>query len=771
MTLQDDCHQGLKQNQIIAILSFTLGATSAIGQVLLLRELIVVFYGNETAYAVILASWLFWIAVGSSLTSLMINNVKSSRRFLIIFLSACYFFVPATLVAVRLLRVLLDSRAGEIIGLTPMVFVSFTVLAPLTFVLGGVFAIICSLSNDAQKQSSTNDVGTVYLWEALGAACGGLIYSFVLIHLLPAIHTAFFVGLSNIAAMMLFVGNQSRVFKGAAFVFFITLVFYPLGGMKALDQLTRHIQWKHFQIVTIMDSIYGNIVLTKMADEYSLFENGLLSYSTKDELASEENVHYALLEHPRPKHVLLIGNGIGGGVREILKHPVDRVDYIELDPKVIDVSLQNLPAELTAPLEDKRVEVIHTDARLWVKRAIKEYDVIIVNLSDPYTALINRYYTVEFFKEAGRILSPTGLLSLSVSSSENYMNTELRSFLRSVNSTLKRVYPQVISIPGDKNIFLASKKDGMLTSTYEDLLASLRERGITTKYVSEYYLPFKLSEDRVSYIEKVLKEEGSTNTDTRPIAYLYDIVLWSTHFNTTFKEIIQKVEGIKPSFLPIPFLFLLFIGWLRTRYDPTFPITASIVTTGLSEMMFQLIVILAFQTLYGFAYYKIGFIMASFMVGLVLGVLAAKKLNAFPTDSILRIYRFSQLGICIYPLLLPFLFIVFRDTVISRHFMGLFASTFATLPVIAGFLGGVQYPLAIRLLHTLKLKENGKIVRLAGLLYAADVLGASVGALVTGALLIPLWGITAVAYFCAVLNAIVLIWLSRCHDSSFQPAR
>ena len=67
-------------------LALCLGATSIIGQILLMRELITVFYGNETAYAIILASWLFWVAVGSFSLSFFSQKIKEPSQFVTAFL-------------------------------------------------------------------------------------------------------------------------------------------------------------------------------------------------------------------------------------------------------------------------------------------------------------------------------------------------------------------------------------------------------------------------------------------------------------------------------------------------------------------------------------------------------------------------------------------------------------------------------------------------------------------------------------------------------------
>jgi len=455
-----------KTNRDLRIImpAFVLGFTSITGQVLLLRELITVFYGNETAYAVILAAWLFWISVGSYAVSLFARRINNPSAIIGILQSIIYFILPATIMAARHIKQFMHIQTGEIIGIIPMCLASFLLLAPLTLFLGGLFTFICLVSDENEGEAkATYRVGNVYLWEAIGATAGGLAFSFALIHILPAMHIAFLAGGMNLALGVILDKRRDRFFTAKTVLIAVTIIALFSGAVSRLDRWTRAKQWEGLKVVAVADSIYGNITMIQIDQEYSLYTNGLLSYTTRDDLTSEESVHFPMLEHPHPRRILLIGNGIGGSLKEILKHPRVAVDYVELDPKVIAVSMKYLPETYRRPLESSRVNVIHADARRLVKQAAQTYDVAIVNLSDPYTALINRYYSLEFFREVSAILNPGGILALSVSSSENYLNEETRGFLRSINTTLKSVFPDVKSIPGDTNVFLACNKRGVLT--------------------------------------------------------------------------------------------------------------------------------------------------------------------------------------------------------------------------------------------------------------------------------------------------------------------
>jgi len=722
-----------------------------------MREFLTVFYGNEIVYAIILASWLFWVALGSFTVSRLTAIVRTPSFILSILFLINALLIPLNVISVRLLRVVLDIPSGQIIALTPIVVSAFVVLMPLTFIFGAIFTSLCLLAHHLKIDEASRSVSTVYLWEGLGAAMGGLVYSFILVHLFEALTIALVLGIITIAVVLLvFKHRHVRLYQCGFISFLILLIVFASGLIERVDDYTRRIQWKGFDLLEVTDSIYGNIAVMTMEDEYSLFTNGILSFSSRDRLTSEENVHYPMLSHNRPRHVLLIGGGVGGALQELLKYKDVTVDYVELDAKVIEVSRRHMPPELLNPLKDPRVHMHYQDARLFVKQNRgARYDVIILNIPDPYTALINRYYTLEFFREAEGILNPNGIVALSVSSSENYLNQEAKRFLRSLHTTLLQVFAEVKSIPGDTHFFLASREQGSIVIDADVFARRLKERGIDTLYVREYYLPFRLSQDRMEFINEVLRAPGRLNSDMRPITYLFDIILFSTHFNTHIVNIYKKVENIRFWHLLVIPAFIFVVCLMRMKFDTMAPIKWSLVTTGFSEIIFQIIVIMAFQSLYGYAYYKVGLILSSFMGGLVLGSLCARGLLSLRSRDKMRIYKFTQMGICLYPLLLPFVFILFRDSMPALHYPGFFASTFAILPVVAGYLGGLQYPLANSLLQ--QGKEQQGASGSAGFLYALDVLGASLGALLTGTIFIPLLGIDFMAYFCAVVNAVILV--------------
>jgi len=740
-----------------------LGIASMMAQIVIIRELIIIFYGNELSLSVILGIWLFWVSIGSLILGRFVDILKFKERLLSWVQLATSIILPLNIIFIRTIKPTLDISPGQIIGFAPMFTISFVSLSVICIIFGFTFTLISKMASKQNDQDSSKAVGRVYLLEGLGASIGGLLYSFFLVKSLSPFQNALLAGSLCLCSSLFFNRNIIQL------IYLISiLVSFMVNWSLYLDRFTRKIQFSPFSLVESIDSIYGNITVVKTDSQFSFYENGLLVFTERDFLTSEESVHYTMLEHPAPGKVLLIGGGIGGSLKEILKHPVKSVDYVELDPMIIELGERYLPS-----IKDKRVNIFHIDGRAYVKQALinktppynNGYDVIILNLPDPYTAMLNRFYSLEFYKEIKGLLLPDGIFSFSLSASENYINPENAMYLSCIYHTLKMVFQDIKTLPGENILFLASDKLGLTTYNSDILIKRLKERQIRTKFVREYYIPFKMNPLRIKYIQSIIKATPTTklNTDFRPIGYLYHIVLWLTQFNIGINILpylkfinIYSVLGL----ICIVFLLIYFIQKI-THAPFRRGVALSIFTTGMSEMAFQIITILAFQFLYGYLYYKIGLLLSAFMVGLVLGSLCIYKIfNRIKDERYL--YIITQRLICIYPLVLPIVFILTSKVSIAMPDIakGL-EKGFVFLPIIAGFIGGFQFPLATKIC----LKNYEQTGAITGFLYGLDLAGSCIGGLIVGLILIPLVGIIETTLILSIINIAILGLL---HISRFR---
>ncbi len=702
----------------MALLLPLIGFTAVIAQIVLLRELMVVFHGNEISLGIALAGWLFWTASGSALAGRFASPVPRRRMAVLQLLAAVA--LPLSVAAVRAARTAFRPTPGEILGPAAMFLAALATLSFFCLVSGALFAAGSRLYSTERDASTAEATGTVYLLEAAGSGLGGVLASLVLLRYLGSMQIAFLLSALNLLAAACLARRQWRL---AA----VALLFVPsLAAWLETASLAR--LWRGFQLVETRNSVYGNLAVIRTEDSKSVYENGLVAFTVPDPVAAEEAVHYALLEHPRPESLLLIGGGLNGSLAQALQHAsLRRIDYVELDPAMLDLAQRHFPAEWEAARADPRVRFHRADGRLFLKTAESAFDVIVVNLPDPQTAQLNRFYTLEFFREAARRLAPTGLLALGLTGSENYIGPRQADFLRCIRKTLGEVFPEVLAIPGSTIHFFAAVRRGTLAADPAALLARLSARGLKTEYVREYYIPFRMTPDRMADLETQIRPVAGTplNRDFAPIAYYLDVAWWSSRFHAGSRQIFQLAAGASLV------LILLMLGAGRFGSTPG----ACVAAMGFTQIGLEMMLLLGFQAVYGYVYHQLAIVIAGFMAGMALGSwLGLRGSTAFRLWSLVRLQLVaaaSGLALC-----------------------GLLAVSHLLYPVLAllcGLLGGYQFVVASRL----------SPAACTGTLYALDLAGASAGAILYSAYLIPVFGFYRSALVMAVVNLAPVLAASR----------
>ncbi len=715
----------------------TIGFTSIIAQVLLIRELVAVFYGNELSLGLILAAWLFWVALGSWVLGRLSERLQLGAGSYMLTLVLVALLLPSQIALIRALRIMLDVTPGLMIGFGPMAWAIFVILAPLCLILGFQFILGSRL---IARRGGT--VGHAYVFEGIGAAIGGALFSFVLVQLLNPFQIALGLGTVNLAMGGLvfwrFGEGKRRWFmlawpEGILLLCALVLAILALPLGRGLNQAT--LEWQWGQILFSQDSIYGRLTVTGQDSQRVFFENGLLMFETQGTFP-EEVAHFPLLEHPHPRSVLLIGGGASGTLREILKHPVEEVQYVELDPLVIQAAQTYLPPEDRAAFDDPRTTIAHVDGRLYVKRTDKPFDVVIVDLPEPSTGQLNRFYTQEFFVEVENILKEDGVFSLGLPSAENYLSPELRHRNGGVYHSLLSVFPSVIVLPGEHNFFLASEKP--LSSDHGLLAQRLAEREVETRWVNASYLEYIFTTDRFALTSSSLMDITPIrlNRDLQPICYYYDLVLWLTRFYSTLQGLFYTASLLNLWWMAVPLLIVLVV----VRRFRSLAVPAVIGLTGFAEMSVQIVVLLAFQALRGYVFHEVALITAAFMVGTASGGATMNKLLSRGPDQTRVGHRAMfvslQAAIFAYALSLPLL-------LTTVNTLPLPDMLFPLLALLAGFLGGMEFPLAVYL-------TKGSVGRVAGLIYGTDLVGACFGALLANALFIPILGLPQTCYAVAM---------------------
>ncbi len=738
-----------------------IGFSAIIGQIVLMRELIVVFSGNEISFGLILATWLLWTAAGSGVAGRLARRVPQPEKLMARLEAALAVAFPLSILAVRASQKAFQLVPGEIPGPLPILATSLVTLSLFCLVSGWLFAVGARLYAGERNATTGEAAASVYLLEAAGSGAGGILASLVLIRYCSVFEIASLLALLNLLAAAVWGIQQKRrrrMMIGAVLALFGGLVF-PFTN-RWLDQTSLTWLWHDSRLLESRNSVYGNLAVTATETSRSLFENGLLQFSAPDEAGAEEAVHFALLEHPSPKTLLLIGGGVNGSLLQALHHPgIERVDYVELDPEVIRLARDYFSEEWNPAEADSRVRVHSVDGRLFLKRTKRRFDVILLNLPDPETAQLNRFYTLEFFEEAAARLAPGGIFSFQLAGAENYISEELADFLRSIHKTLVGVFRDVKMIPGNKIHFFAARSEGLLTDDPMKLVARLRARRLKTSYVREYYIPFRMMPDRMQDLATQIAPRDGTrmNLDFAPVAYYFDTALWSKQFHSTFGQwfdSLAQVEFARTAAVAGVLLasLLIFVLW---RFPATRGVRASaglsVAVMGFTMIGLEVLLLLAFQAIYGYVYYQLAIVIAGFMVGMAVGSWLELRRMVHRSEGgldrrDLRVLAVLQFIAAASGLVLYLLFTLFARV---DDPLGLFLLSQILFPVLAiacGLLGGYQFPLANRLYFT----SGGKGG--VGTPYALDLLGACLGSLLLSLYFIPVFGFLKTAWLMGILN-------------------
>lgn len=688
-----------------------LGVSSIVTQLTLMRELLSVFSGNEMVFGVILGNWLLLTGIGSYLgkgaprlkdpvVALILAEI------LIAILPVAYVFL------VRVLRNVIFVR-GAVVGVAETVVSCLVLLAPYCLIAGYLLTLACCVLASKDEPRS---IGQVYFMDNIGDIAGGLLFSFVLIYFfnhfgilyVPAFLNLLFAG---VLAFLL----RKRVLLGT--VVLITAAFAALAATIDLDMVSTDIEYSGQNVVFRGSSPYGDLVVTQHSGQYNFIESGVPLFSTNNIAEVEESVHYAMAQRPDAKTVLLISGGVSGTAQEITsRYSVSRLDYVELDPLIIEVGRRYIPESLADP----RIRVFNTDGRLFVKEASRRYDVVIADLPDPSTFQLNRFYTVQFFQEAKGSLEQQGVLAISLGQYENYLSKELARLIAVTHHTLKQVFCNVLIIPGGRILFLAS--DGPL---HEDIATRLEDAGIHTQLVHRYYLEGTLTSDRLADMRRAVSGEAAVNRDFTPVLYYHQLRYWVSQFKVKF--------GVFAGVI----VLLLSLYLIRMRAVPF-----SIFTTGFAASSLEVVLLIGFQILYGYVYHRVGLIVTAFMLGLAAGSFTMNRM--LPKRTMKDLVRL-EFGIGIYAACVPFVLIGLGKmgtgtlSSISMH---------VGVPILTFFLAafaGMEFPLAGK-------ADFRGIAPTAARLYTADFVGACLGALLVSTFLIPLIGVIWVCLLVAGLN-------------------
>ena len=713
-----------------------IGLSGIVAQVMLLRELLVSFYGNEFTLGLILANWIISEAIGVFVIGKIIDNIKNKVNIFIILQIIFSLILPLSIYLSRIVKSLYGVAFGQALGLAQIFYSSLFIMLGVSFCHGALFSCSCKVYSSYARDSASS-IGKIYAWETIGTIIGGVLLTYLFIPHLNSFQAVFILSLLNLCTCLFFFKDASKVSRYITLILIFLMAYLALSG--ALNKVHNYSikkQWNMQDVLDYRNSIYGNIVVIQKEEQRTFFYNGLpiITVPYPDITFVQEFGNLPLLFHPKPKDILVISGGAGGLINEILKAPVRRVDYAELDPLLIKM-LKKYPSTLIQrELGDKRVNILNQDGRFFVKNTPNRYDVVLIGLSKPVDLSANRVFTQEFFALVKKRLNPEGIIALYLPGSLTYLSSQLRDLNASILNGLKGVYNYVRIIPGDYNIFLASDSEGIIRVTPELLTQRINRQNIKTDILVPAYLDYRLDKRWLDWFtHSSIGATKKINRDFMPAAVFQMLILWNKQFSKGLAHTLERAEsldlGVILGWICAVTLLLCIIFYYK--HNPIkLTIIYGIATTGFFGMLINLILIFSFQVIYGYLYHRIGLLISIFMAGTALG-------SIFITRILGRIKNRLGLFIKLEAAIIIFSYAAAIIITGLSGYTSLLPIIFIILFFISGLLIGLEFPLATGIY----LAKKEKIGLASALLYFSDLMGGWVAGIVGGVVFLPVLGL------------------------------
>jgi spermidine synthase len=768
---------------------FCLGFVATLLQVTFMREMLVAVFGNEISIGVILGNWLICISLGAFAARPVVHRLSS--RQLVRLLFSWLFLVPAVLApfevyAIRALRTIMDVPMGEYAPLGSIAAGSFLIFLPLCFCIGFCFPLACralELEQASGEGRRPTAVSLVYTLEALGSMVGGVILTVILLRFLTPLRLVVLTSaIALVGAALAMPVRRVRCFFVVLAAILTAGVFAP-GCMDRLEERFVERRWASFGVISQQseegwpalklvdseDSIYQNLAVTESEGQYALYGNGEVIFTFPDPYVYEHEIHFLMAQKPDAGRVLLLGGNPLGEIPELLKYPLDRLVYVELDSAVGRMVSRIMPVEYRETLSDPRLECVEGDAVDFIKRCEESFDVVLVNAPQPSTTALNRFYTVEFYSDLKRLLNQGGFVACGISSAER-LRSEAVQLGASVYQALAEVFDVVLVTAESRNRFLAGDDDSGLTFARRVLFEKSRASAIDTEFFRpELFLGSdEITPEKVDIVlDRFTSQPGLANRMLKPVTYFYNLVLWSRFSGSALESVLAAVQGPRArrtmcwGALGVAMLVLLAGGALiRTsgqsnarRCWRRIMVASVIATTGFCGMALEIVLIFVFQGLFGYIYMRMGLIVAAFMLGLVIGAPSGRRM----ASGTARSAWLSLVCVDIFLLVFPLLVAALVSMGIPAGAFGWSAAegSIYLAVAIAGWAVGAEFPLANRAY----LEARSSASAAAAITDASDHIGAAVGCMVMGVVLIPVMGISGSCLLLAGIKGVSLACL------------
>jgi spermidine synthase len=357
------------------------------------------------------------------------------------------------------------------------ILVSVAALTMATIWMGAAFP--CAIAAWAPAGARVGRaIGRLYAANTAGAIVGVLLGGLVLV---PTwgIHGSLKLAIAvtlTLCGALLAAGSGSIIMRGvpaaAALALALSVAFLPDWDARLMSSAPAVYARSYLQagparslrevvgdqeVLFYRDGRSGTVAVTRQGGQVLLRINGKIDAGSAVDMSTQLMLaHLPLLAHPAPRTVFILGMGSGVTTGAAARHPIERVDVLEIEPAVMEASrfFNELHGDV---LRDPRVHAVIGDGRNFLMASPGRYDVIISEPSNPWMSGLAALYSREFFLLARERLRPGGVM-LQWVQSYNLAPEDLKM----VVATFREAFPATSiweSRPGD--LLLLGRVDRM----------------------------------------------------------------------------------------------------------------------------------------------------------------------------------------------------------------------------------------------------------------------------------------------------------------------
>ena len=412
---EEPVSSGDRRNRLLALIAVAGSGFTGLAYEVLWTRMLVFLLGNTVhAFSIMLMTVLFGISAGAALFGRVADRV-GQRLALLAILQALIGF--SALASVPILCAMSEWLAHgpsaiarvHFTGLGPGLLASLAAMLVPTMLMGGTLPVVLRIrAGSADRTGRT--VGDVYFVNTMAAAVGPLIAGFVLIPAIGIQRTLALVACVNVAAATMVIcgaASMPRLARAIGVVLLVAVIGTG-AGLSRSDALQRFFARKAEGRVLAIEEGPDTTVTVEARPSGMRFisVDGIRIAGTVDTM--KLRAHLAMLLHPDPERVLVIGFGSGitfGTVAE--RYPAE-VDCVDISPTVVRTG-KHFTLWNHNVLRNPRAHMILEDARTYVACSDRKYDVIISDPPHPFGARAAALYCREFYEACAARLNDGGV--------------------------------------------------------------------------------------------------------------------------------------------------------------------------------------------------------------------------------------------------------------------------------------------------------------------------------------------------------------------------